>query len=296
MRSYIAAACIVLGWLASPAPARAQAVRSDQDVLIQLERQWNDAFYRKDMAFLQNVLAEEYISTYEDGTKGDKAKELAETATFNQHVDSAKQEDFLVKVYGDTAVWFSLRLTGPKQGKLTESCCATWTFVMWTDAGSASRARARKSPASRRDGSAQIPPSPVAVSALVLLCGALLTLRHGTGRGRLSVRPIRMIDRDEVRRVETSRATRRVHAHDDVVYHLWIHRRYAADHDRQRRAGHGETGQAFFTRTPHGFKNTVRRQGRRSRFIKQTTVAAGGLDPCASRPSSRCFTERDPSA
>lgn len=121
MRSYIAAACIVLGWLASPAPARAQAVRSDQDVLIQLERQWNDAFYRKDMAFLQNVLAEEYISTYEDGTKGDKAKELAETATFNQHVDSAKQEDFLVKVYGDTAVvWFSLRLTGPKQGKPTE--------------------------------------------------------------------------------------------------------------------------------------------------------------------------------
>jgi ketosteroid isomerase-like protein len=121
VRSYIAAACIVLGWLASPAPARAQAVRSDQDVLIQLERQWNDAFYRKDMAFLQNVLAEEYISTYEDGTKGDKAKELAETATFNQHVDSAKQEDFLVKVYGDTAVvWFSLRLTGPKQGKPTE--------------------------------------------------------------------------------------------------------------------------------------------------------------------------------
>ncbi len=121
MRSYIAAACIVLGWLASPAPARAQAVRSDQDVLIQLERQWNDAFYRKDMAFLQNVLAEEYISTYEDGTKGDKAKELAETAAFNQHVDSSKQEDFLVKVYGDTAVvWFSLRLTGPKQGKPTE--------------------------------------------------------------------------------------------------------------------------------------------------------------------------------
>ena len=121
MRSYIAAACIALGWLASPAPARAQAVRSDQDVLIQLERQWNDAFYRKDMAFLQNVLADEYISTYEDGTKGDKAKELAATTTFNQHVDSSKQEDFIVKVYGDTAVvWFSLRLTGPKQGKPTE--------------------------------------------------------------------------------------------------------------------------------------------------------------------------------
>ena len=92
--------------------------RKNPQSLIQLERSWNEAFYRKDVAFLERVLADEFIATYEDGSQGDKVKEIALTKAFNQQVDSARQDDFVVKLYGDTAVvWFTLHLLGPKQGQ-----------------------------------------------------------------------------------------------------------------------------------------------------------------------------------
>ena len=101
--------------------AQQRSVKSDQETLIELERGWNAALYRKDLAFIENLLADEFIATYEDGSRGDKAKELSLTAGFNQQVDSAIQDEFVVKVYGDTAVvWFALHLVGPSQGQRLE--------------------------------------------------------------------------------------------------------------------------------------------------------------------------------
>jgi ketosteroid isomerase-like protein len=92
--------------------------RKNAQSLIQLERSWNEAFYRKDVSFLERVLADEFIATYEDGSQGDKVNEISLTKAFNQQVDSARQDDFVVKLYGDTAVvWFTLHLVGPKQGE-----------------------------------------------------------------------------------------------------------------------------------------------------------------------------------
>ena len=99
----------------------AQRVESDQDVLIKLERAWNDAFYHKDLPFIESLLADEFVATYEDGSRGDKAKELKLTKEFDQQVESAVQDDFTVKVFGNTGVvWFTLRLVGIKQGQRTE--------------------------------------------------------------------------------------------------------------------------------------------------------------------------------
>jgi ketosteroid isomerase-like protein len=103
------------------AAAQRGPVESDQQVLIALERGWNDAFYRKDIKFIENLLAEEFIATYDDGSRGDRAKELALAADFNQQVESAVQDEFTVKVYRDTAVvWFTLHLLGTKQGQRAE--------------------------------------------------------------------------------------------------------------------------------------------------------------------------------
>ena len=50
-----------------------------------------------------------------------QAKELALATQFNQTVESATQDDFIVKVYRDTAVvWFTLRVVGIKQGQKAE--------------------------------------------------------------------------------------------------------------------------------------------------------------------------------
>jgi len=103
------------------APASAQDVRSDQDILMQLERDWDAAFRRHDVAFIERILADEFIVTYDDGTRGDRAKELMLAASFDQRVESSRLDEFIVREYGTTAiVWFTLHLTGPINGRAVE--------------------------------------------------------------------------------------------------------------------------------------------------------------------------------
>ena len=105
----------------SASGAQSQRALSDQQVLIKLERDWDAAFHRKDVAFIDSVLAEEFVSTYGDGTRGDRAKELKMAAEFNQQVDSSTLDEFVVKVYGDTAVvWFTQHMVGPSKGQRLE--------------------------------------------------------------------------------------------------------------------------------------------------------------------------------
>ncbi len=131
MRTVCALAALLL--LSVPLHAQRSA-KSDQETLIELERSWNDAFYDKNMPFIRNILADEFIATYEDGTRGDKAKELALTEAFNQRVTSSIQDDFTVKVYGDTAlVWFTLFLEGPRQGVPTKVELSYLDVFVWRD-------------------------------------------------------------------------------------------------------------------------------------------------------------------
>ena len=117
----LAAAWAVTASASQKPPSQKPPVESDQQVIIKLEQSWNEAFYRKDVAFVEKILADEFMATYEDGSRGDKAKELALLAEFNQQVESATQDEFTVRVYRDTAVaWFTLHLVGIKQGQRAE--------------------------------------------------------------------------------------------------------------------------------------------------------------------------------
>jgi hypothetical protein len=118
VRTLLLALCLSLAAL-DPAPA--QSVKSDQEVLIDLERRWDAAFHSQDASFIETVLADEFIATYGDGSRGDKAKELSLAREQNQQIDSRRLDDFIIKVYRDTAVvWFTQYLVGPVQGKPTE--------------------------------------------------------------------------------------------------------------------------------------------------------------------------------
>jgi ketosteroid isomerase-like protein len=102
-------------------------VRSDQEILVQLERDWDEAFHRKDVAFIENVLADEFVVTYSDGSRADKSKELRLATEFDQQIDSSVLDEFIVKVYGDTAVvWFTQHLVGPSKGR---SLALTFRYV-----------------------------------------------------------------------------------------------------------------------------------------------------------------------
>lgn len=104
-------------------PVAAQDLRgqSDQDILMQLERRWDAAFLKNDVAFVQSVLADEFMAIYDDGSRGDRARELKLVAEFNQQIDSSIIDDFNVKIYGDTAVvGFTRKLAGPSKGQRLE--------------------------------------------------------------------------------------------------------------------------------------------------------------------------------
>ena len=108
------------------APPDTPPTAAEQE-LIQLERAWDAAFVAKDMRFIERVLADEFVATYGDGTRGDKAAEMAQTIDFDQRVDSSVLDSFRVRIYGDTAVvWFSRHMTGPKSGKIV---AVTYRFV-----------------------------------------------------------------------------------------------------------------------------------------------------------------------
>ena len=99
----------------------AQNGRSDQETLIDLERKWNAAFHRGDVTFIESLLADEFVVTYDNGVQADKKKELELAASFNQQIDASALEDFDVKVYDTTAVVrFTLHLIGPVQGKAVQ--------------------------------------------------------------------------------------------------------------------------------------------------------------------------------
>jgi ketosteroid isomerase-like protein len=101
--------------------AESQRVRSDQDILMQIERDWDAAFHRHDAAFIESLLADEFIATYDNGTRADKALELALAVDPNQQIESSSLDEFVVKTFKDTAVvWFSLHLTGRSQGRPLE--------------------------------------------------------------------------------------------------------------------------------------------------------------------------------
>ena len=125
----MAALCVT-----SVADAQSRSIQSDRDALIQLERDWNEAFRRNDVAFVENVLAEEYIATYGDGTRVDRAQELEMVATVSQQIESSRVDDFTVNLYGDTAVvWFTQYLVGRSDGQTLELTHRYMDVFVWRD-------------------------------------------------------------------------------------------------------------------------------------------------------------------
>jgi ketosteroid isomerase-like protein len=128
--TFVGLCVAVSGLIVSPADA--QRVRSDQDILMQLERDWDAAFHRHDVAFLDTILADEFIATYDNGVRADKTRELELAADRSQQIDSSSLDEFIVKTFRDSAVvWFTLHLTGTSHGRplnLTLRYTDVWVF------------------------------------------------------------------------------------------------------------------------------------------------------------------------
>lgn len=118
----VAAGLIVLLTCAAAAAAQSSPpVKSDQDILIELEHNWDAAFHRHDQAFIDRILAEEFVATYDNGVRGDRDLEL-KLALIDENVESSTMDEFIIKEYGNTAVvWFTLHLVGPVNGQRVQN-------------------------------------------------------------------------------------------------------------------------------------------------------------------------------
>jgi ketosteroid isomerase-like protein len=120
-RHAVVSAVLVCG-LAAPARAQSGPVKSDQDILIQLEHDWDAAFHRHDAAFIDRILADEFIVTYDNGVRADRKLELQLATSLNENIESSTMDEFIVKEFGNTAVvWFTLHLVGPVNGERVQN-------------------------------------------------------------------------------------------------------------------------------------------------------------------------------
>jgi ketosteroid isomerase-like protein len=92
-----------------------EAASVDQE-LITLEKGWNDSWVKHDPAFLDRILADDYIGTRSDGSVFSKAQEIADMKYSENVVAHIKSDDFKVRVYGDAAV-VAFRFTTKEQNK-----------------------------------------------------------------------------------------------------------------------------------------------------------------------------------
>jgi ketosteroid isomerase-like protein len=81
-----------------------QKSESVEQQLIRLEQQWGDALVKPDLAFLDRILAEDYLFTSPLGEVLTKAQMLAGLKTGEDIVSSVMNHEMKVRIYGDAAV------------------------------------------------------------------------------------------------------------------------------------------------------------------------------------------------
>ena len=65
---YLLCCTLAFGWTAGAFASQLPEV-STEEALIALERGWNEAFYARDVEFLESILADDFIVTYDDGAR-----------------------------------------------------------------------------------------------------------------------------------------------------------------------------------------------------------------------------------
>ena len=97
--------------------ARTTARISVEHELIDLEKRWNEAFLRNDVATLKSIMADDIVIVYGDGSRATRAEDIASIGKGEQ-ISTSIQDEFHVRVFGDAAVVMSrLTATGLREGK-----------------------------------------------------------------------------------------------------------------------------------------------------------------------------------
>ena len=83
-------------------------VNKFEQELLKREREWVEAFAKPDLALLERVMTDDYISNNADGTVTNKAESIAAAKAGSFAGTSFTSTDIKVRVYGDTGIITSL--------------------------------------------------------------------------------------------------------------------------------------------------------------------------------------------
>lgn len=95
---------MVLTGLLLAAPGWAQKAGTAEQELLNLERQWKEAVVKKDVAALQRLYADDYISVDSEGAIWNKTDDIEIDTAGMFRLESFRLEDMKVRLYGDTAI------------------------------------------------------------------------------------------------------------------------------------------------------------------------------------------------
>ena len=79
-------------------------VESVEQALIKLENGWADALVRRDVAFLDQILADDFMTTSSAGIVSTKAQIVASLKSGEYKFLSAVLDEIKVRIYGDVAI------------------------------------------------------------------------------------------------------------------------------------------------------------------------------------------------
>lgn len=121
MKRIAIAVCVVVLVLAvttwAQTPAKPKSVSVEQE-LLKLEQDWTNADLKADVAFLDRILADDWVITDNDGTVTNKAQDLASLKSGELVLSSMVTDDMKARVYGDAAVVTGRNtLKGTSKGK-----------------------------------------------------------------------------------------------------------------------------------------------------------------------------------
>jgi len=127
MKRIVIAVCVVVLAFGVAILAQQKSGSAEQE-LLKLEQDWANANVKADVAFLERILAEDWVFTDPEGVVWTKAQSLAVLKSGEDVVSSTVPDDMKARVYGDAAV-----VTGRNTTKETLKGKDISGLYRWTD-------------------------------------------------------------------------------------------------------------------------------------------------------------------
>ncbi len=88
----------------SPLSGTQKASGPNEQTILKLEQEWEDALLKSDVTALERLYAETLVYTHSSGSVDDKATYVGNIKSGVTKYESMKREDIKVNIYGDTAL------------------------------------------------------------------------------------------------------------------------------------------------------------------------------------------------